>query len=140
RKQHSDAELEALEHELSRPEDADQDAPEVRQVHGNVTATVGTSSRRAGFSPGSTRAYRRISTKSTTAKIPYSEANIARLTPSISVLTFGELACDVLSNPNTIHGWRPTSVSTQPARAATYGNAIDTTPSRRNQRLRSSDP
>ncbi len=65
---------------------------------------------------------------STTASAPYSTANVPRLNAIVVVDTLGELASTVFSRPNTIHGWRPTSVSTHPASAATYGSGIAATP------------
>src|SRR5438552_16709457 len=62
----------------------------------------------------------------------------ARLRASHVVPTFGEFACEVLSKPWTIHGWRPSSVISQPASAPRNGKAIETTAVQRNQRERSS--
>ena len=81
-----------------------------------------------------------MSTKSTTPRATYSVMKTARLTPSIVELTFGDDASAVLSRPWTIHGCRPTSVSTQPASAARKGAAIVATAVHRNQRVRSSRP
>ena len=38
--------------------------------------------------------------------------------------TLADAAALVRSSPYTIHGWRPTSVTTQPASLAMYGNGI----------------
>ncbi len=53
------------------------------------------------------------------------------------MLTLGEFASAVFSSPCTIHGWRPISVSTQPAVVAMNGKKAATTPTHRNQRHRS---
>src|SRR6476619_6334140 len=61
-----------------------------------------------------------------------------RLIATQAVDTLGEFASLVSRRPCTIHGWRPISVSTQPALAEMYGNEIPTSAIHWNQRACSS--
>src|SRR6476469_2361579 len=73
--------------------------------------------------------------QSTTASVPYSRTKIERLIQIDVGLTEGETPWLVCINPWTIHGWRPLSVSNQPAVFITKGMAAAQIASHRNHRV-----
>ena len=80
RQQHPDAEVEPLEHEVAGSRGRDQAEPEGLEVHQYSTAGIGNSSPSPPSSGGSSRAYRRMSTKSTNRERDVQAANTPRLT------------------------------------------------------------
>src|ERR1700761_2815565 len=66
--------------------------------------------------------------------------NAIRLIHSSVEVTFGEAALTVFINPCTIHGWRPDSVSSQPAVFIKNGAATATVEIARNLRELCSRP
>src|SRR5580698_6326369 len=80
------------------------------------------------------RMVRSISFTLITARTPYKTVKTAKLVITEAMPTDGETAWDVFINPNTVHGWRPSSVNSQPAVLARNGSAIPHMQARRNQR------
>ena len=66
--------------------------------------------------------------------VPYSATKASTLIHSQVVLTVGEMPFLVSMMPCTIHGWRPLSVSSQPAVFITNGSTTPHTATHRNTR------
>src|SRR5579884_1011849 len=79
---------------------------------------------RAALPDGPIAISRRMSSKNSTPSKKYIPAKPIAVKIVSPLTTLGEAACAVRIRPYTIQGWRPTSVTAQPASFAMYGKGM----------------